>query len=62
MLYVLTMWESEAARHELILNGPFETQREASQWGVDWGDSHNDCPMWQLVDISSTDVPVRAPT
>ncbi len=60
MIYVLTMWNTAEARHELILNGPFGDHESAATWGADWGDTNGDCPMWQVVHLATTDVPVRA--
>lgn len=59
MIYVLTMWTEPESRHELVLNGPFEDHKKAGEWGFAWGDASGDCPMWQVVDITTTDIPVR---
>lgn len=60
MIYVLTMWAEPEAKHELVLNGPFEDHAKAGEWGAAWGDASGDCPMWQVVDVPTTHVPVRA--
>lgn len=59
MIYVLTMWAEPEGRHELVLNGPFSDHGKAGDWGTAWGDTNGDCPMWQVVDVPTTQVPVR---
>lgn len=59
MIYVLTMWNEPEDMHELILNGPFADEQAASDWGIAWGDANDDCPMWQVVVLATTEVPVR---
>ena len=60
MIYVLTMWNAAQSQSELFLNGPFDSEDNAATWGRDWGISNEDCPMWQVVDIESANLPVRS--
>jgi hypothetical protein len=61
MIYVLTMWDQAERRHELILNGPFADEKTAGTWGHAWSikGGGDECPMWQVVDVVRTDVPVQ---
>lgn len=61
MIFVLTMWNQVKHHHELILNGPFAEEKTAGTWGQAWSVKHggDECPMWQVVDVATTDVPVQ---
>ena len=62
MIYVLTMWDARADRHELVLTGPFDDATPAAVWGLRWQEESGDCPMWQVVELDYPTLAVRSPS
>ena len=62
MIYVLTMWDALADRHELVLTGPFDDPAPASEWGRLWSERWDGCLMWQVVVLDEPLLTLRSPS
>lgn len=67
-VYVLTMWNEFSQKHVLMLHGPFEPMDDfeaaktaAGDWGDHWDEIQGGNPMWQVVYLDSTGIPVITP-
>jgi len=40
----------------ILINGPFDTEAAAGDWGREWQDDNGDNPCWQVVMLSKNDM------
>ncbi len=53
--YILTWLFTDDLKTEIVVYGPFKTQKEAAKYGRKWSKEHDDSPCWNTVDLFQED-------
>jgi hypothetical protein len=53
--YILTWLFTDELKTEIVVYGPFKTQKEAAKYGREWSKAHDDNPCWSPVNLYQED-------